>query len=103
MKKTLTALAFMGACAPAQAQQFGFIPLTYCGSIEEVRGLAQENFGEAVSFQGLHGDIFLDELFIDSDDGSYSYIRTNIKDKISCVIASGKSGEMIEVMLPPKL
>jgi hypothetical protein len=103
MKKTLTALAFITACAPAHAQQYGVLPLQFCSDTETVRGMAQNNFNESVSFQGLSSPIHIDELFFDTEDGSYSYLRTNIEQNITCVLATGVQGFVTIPQVKPSL
>lgn len=91
MKKILAATAFIGACAPVHAQQYGAMSILYCNTPEIVRGMLQERFGEVSVFQGLpQSGVHIDELFYDPDDGSYTITRTNAQENVTCIIMAGQ-------------
>jgi len=102
MKNNIALIAFMAA-SPIQAQQFGSIPLHFCGDTDTVRTMAQEHYGEQSVFKGIYSPVHVDELFIDPIDGSYTFMRSNIKTGQTCVIAAGIHGMNILTPRKPNL
>lgn len=102
MKKALALTAFLTACAPAHAQQFGALNILHCGTRESVSTMLQNRFNEVSIFAGFPrgSDIHLDELWYDSDDGSYTFTRTNIERDITCIIMAGDSSAGLTINRP---
>lgn len=95
MKKTLALLAFVGSCAaPAYAQQFGTINLEYCNKTEVLSTMLKEKFNQSVQFTGIKSPVHAEQFWFNSDSGTYSFVRTNIERGLSCIISSGRFGEL---------
>jgi hypothetical protein len=95
MKKTLTALAFITACAPAHAQQYGALNIIFCSPTQQLMETLEMRFNRVAVFEAIHSPIHLDQIFLNVESGEYSYVRTNIEDNISCVLTDGFSGQIV--------
>lgn len=92
-------MAFLTTCAPAHAQQFGAIPLEFCGTTEQVEKTLSQKYNETVQFTGIKGAKHIERLFYNSDTGSYTFVRTNIAKGISCILSSGSYAQ--QTVTPP--
>ena len=88
MKKLLL-IAFTLGANPVQASS---IPLEYCNTAQALRDMLSNKYNEAVQFTGIKTDIHLEELWTNHETGSYSFVRTNIAEDVSCIISSGSNG-----------
>lgn len=94
MKKTIALLAFMGSCAPAYAQQFGSIPILMCDKTESIERQLTEKYNEVVQFTGIRTPVIKEELWLNKETGTYTFVRTNVEEGISCATSAGKYGVM---------
>lgn len=98
MKQTIIAasIALLPTFAEAQQPPVGYIPYYACGETQAMRGGLTARYGEVTHGVGIATDIHVDELFVDPEDGSYSMLRSNAQDGISCILIEGRDWNFIQ-------
>lgn len=100
--KTLTAIAFLAASG-ANAQQFGYMPFENCNTTDHIETSLIDRYDEVVSFAGVKSPVLLERLWINTEEGTYTFTRTNVQEGMTCIISIGSYGQMITPVIRPNL
>jgi hypothetical protein len=94
MKRLTTALMLAAAPVAAQEQPAALLPLFECGDTKEMFKQLKEKFNEANAFIGAGDPRLMDTLWINEETGSYTIVRSNVQDGVSCVVLKGIAGQL---------